>query len=97
MTFSSDMRVTTIDMFFRLGITQHFIRFGIVRLEEVRDGRGALVNLYIRVSETSGVCYGTLESVMATHQLIVSRLFTVPRSIGILYCPKEERQPEDCS
>lgn len=44
--------------------------------------------------EWNYVCYGTLE---VTHQLIVSRLFTVPRSIGILYCPKEERQPEDCS
>lgn len=52
MTFSSDMRATTIDMFFRLGITQHLIRSGIVRLEEIRDGTGALVNLHIRVSET---------------------------------------------
>jgi len=46
------MRATTIDMFFRLGITQHLIRSGIVRLEEIRDGTGALVNLHIRVSET---------------------------------------------
>lgn len=33
----------------RLGITQHLIRSGIARLEEVRDGNGALVNLYVRV------------------------------------------------
>jgi dipeptidyl-peptidase-3 len=33
----------------RLGITQHLINSGIARLEEVRDGNGQLVNLYIRV------------------------------------------------
>lgn len=77
MAFSSDIAVTTIDMFFRLGITQHLIRSGIVRLEEIRDGSGALVNLYVRVSETSGVCYGTSESVMVTHQSTVPRLFTL--------------------
>ncbi|KAJ3571892.1 hypothetical protein NP233_g3465 [Leucocoprinus birnbaumii] len=40
----------------RLGITQHLIASGIARLEEVRDGSGALVNLYVRVSETDGTC-----------------------------------------
>ncbi|KAF9451030.1 aflatoxin-detoxifizyme [Macrolepiota fuliginosa MF-IS2] len=33
----------------RLGITQHLIRSGIARLEEVHDPNGALVNLYVRV------------------------------------------------
>ncbi|KAK2466923.1 hypothetical protein APHAL10511_001181 [Amanita phalloides] len=33
----------------RLGITQHLIRSGIARLEEVRDSNGKLVNLYVRV------------------------------------------------
>ncbi|KAF4615358.1 hypothetical protein D9613_003051 [Agrocybe pediades] len=33
----------------RLGITQHLIRSGIARLEEVRDASGVLQNLYVRV------------------------------------------------
>ncbi|KAF9052626.1 aflatoxin-detoxifizyme [Panaeolus papilionaceus] len=33
----------------RLGITQHLIKSGIARLEEVRDDSGQLVNLYVRV------------------------------------------------
>ncbi|KIY50904.1 hypothetical protein FISHEDRAFT_71212 [Fistulina hepatica ATCC 64428] len=33
----------------RLGITQHLIRFGIARIEEVRGTDGVLENLYIRV------------------------------------------------
>ncbi|KAF8628356.1 hypothetical protein AX15_003891 [Amanita polypyramis BW_CC] len=33
----------------RLGITQHLIRSGIARLEEVRDTNGKLENLYVRV------------------------------------------------
>ncbi|KAF8350715.1 aflatoxin-detoxifizyme [Amanita rubescens] len=33
----------------RLGITQHLIKSGIARLEEVRDANGKLENLYIRV------------------------------------------------
>ncbi|KXN89266.1 Dipeptidyl peptidase 3 [Leucoagaricus sp. SymC.cos] len=33
----------------RLGITQHLIRSGIARLEEVRDDNGTLLNLYVRV------------------------------------------------
>ncbi|XP_006458134.1 hypothetical protein AGABI2DRAFT_64000 [Agaricus bisporus var. bisporus H97] len=35
----------------RLGITQHLIRSGIARLEEVRDANGALVDLYVRVDK----------------------------------------------
>ena len=41
----------TID--YRLGITQHLIKSGIARLEEVRDANGALENLYVRVSCTT--------------------------------------------
>lgn len=33
----------------RLGITQHLIRSGIARLEEVRDANGKVQNLYVRV------------------------------------------------
>ncbi|PFH54364.1 hypothetical protein AMATHDRAFT_135808 [Amanita thiersii Skay4041] len=33
----------------RLGITQHLIRSGIAKLEEVRDANGNLENLYVRV------------------------------------------------
>lgn len=40
----------------RLGITQHLIRSGIARLEEVRDANGALVDLYVRVSEVLADC-----------------------------------------
>jgi len=53
-TFSSDPMATTTNMF-RLGITQHLIRSGIARLEEIRDDSGALIDLYVRVSETSGM------------------------------------------
>lgn len=34
----------------RLGITQHLIKEGIARLEEVRDSEGKLENVYVRVS-----------------------------------------------
>jgi hypothetical protein len=37
-------------MSFRLGITQYLINSGIARLEEVRDAKGGLENLYVRVS-----------------------------------------------
>jgi dipeptidyl-peptidase-3 len=33
----------------RLGITQHLIKSGIARLEEIRDANGTLQNLHIRV------------------------------------------------
>ncbi|KAF8636591.1 hypothetical protein AX17_003402 [Amanita inopinata Kibby_2008] len=33
----------------RLGITQHLVRSGIARLEEIRDANGKLMNLYVRV------------------------------------------------
>ncbi|KIL69741.1 hypothetical protein M378DRAFT_1049236 [Amanita muscaria Koide BX008] len=33
----------------RLGITQHLIKSGIARLEEVRDANGKLENLYVRI------------------------------------------------
>lgn len=36
-------------LWYRLGITQHLIRSGIARLEEVRDENGTLENLYVRV------------------------------------------------
>ncbi|KAF8964677.1 aflatoxin-detoxifizyme [Flammula alnicola] len=36
----------------RLGITQHLIRSGIARLEEVRDTNGKLENLYVRVDRS---------------------------------------------
>jgi len=36
----------------RLGITQHLIHSGIVRLEEVRDVNGGLENLYVRVDRS---------------------------------------------
>jgi len=36
----------------RLGITQHLIYSGIVRLEEVRDANGGLENLYVRVDRS---------------------------------------------
>lgn len=39
----------------RLGITQHLIKSGIARLEEVRDTNGKLENLYIRVSNSLSV------------------------------------------
>ena len=42
-------------MIHRLGITQHLIRSGIARLEEVRDASGKLENVYIRVSGSSPV------------------------------------------
>lgn len=42
-------------MIHRLGITQHLIRSGIARLEEVRDANDKLENLYIRVSGSSPI------------------------------------------
>lgn len=42
-------------MIHRLGITQHLIRSGIARLEEVRDANDKLENLYIRASRSSPV------------------------------------------
>jgi len=38
-----------IDSWYRLGITQHLIKSGIARLEEVKDAKGTLENLYVRV------------------------------------------------
>lgn len=43
--------VNTIYTCQRLGITQHLIRSGIARLEEVRDANGNLENLYVRVCD----------------------------------------------
>ncbi|EPQ58127.1 aflatoxin-detoxifizyme [Gloeophyllum trabeum ATCC 11539] len=42
----------------RLGITQHLIREGIARLEEVRGGDGRLENLYIRVDREKVLTHG---------------------------------------
>lgn len=38
----------------RLGITQHLIKGGIAKLEEVRDANGKLENVYVRVRTRSG-------------------------------------------
>lgn len=35
----------------RLGITQHLIKSGIARLEEIRGADGKLENAYVRVSK----------------------------------------------
>jgi dipeptidyl-peptidase-3 len=51
----------------RLGITQHLIKSGIARLEEVRGANGKLENLYIRVSSSlfvlSTIAYSRLMQV----------------------------------
>ncbi|KAJ3483997.1 hypothetical protein NLI96_g5928 [Meripilus lineatus] len=43
----------------RLGITQHLIKSGIARLEEVRDANGALENLYVRVDKEKVLTKGS--------------------------------------
>ncbi|KZT68119.1 dipeptidyl-peptidase III [Daedalea quercina L-15889] len=42
----------------RLGITQHLIKSGIARLEEVRSAEGTLENLYIRVDKEKVLTHG---------------------------------------
>ncbi|RXW15063.1 hypothetical protein EST38_g10793 [Candolleomyces aberdarensis] len=42
----------------RLGITQHLIKSGIARLEEVRDANGTLENLYVRVDREKVLQHG---------------------------------------
>jgi dipeptidyl-peptidase-3 len=53
--FQGSLTATLSNVTFRLGITQHLIRSGIARLEEVCDSSGALVNMYVRVSQISSV------------------------------------------